>query len=82
MESFAVPKGQKQRVLMYLENYGSITDEDARRVFGIKRLAAVVFDLKDELKETEFTVETKMERGVNRFGEPTRYARYFLRRRD
>lgn len=72
-ESIAVPKGQKARVMMYLMRFGSITPLDAMREFGIMRLAAVIFELRDD-----YEIETKMEESMNRFGEPVQYARYTL----
>ena len=68
-----VPKGQKARVLHYLDVFGSITPLDALREFGILRLAAVIFELRKD-----YLIETKMEESTNRFDEPVQYARYTL----
>lgn len=70
-------KTQKQRVLDYIEQFGSISSLEAFQDLGITRLSAVVFDLKEDGHE----FDTKIERGKNRFGERTNYARYSLRSR-
>ena len=72
-ESISIPKGQKARVLHYLDIFGSITPLDALREFGILRLAAVIFELRKE-----YIIETRMEESTNRFDEPVQYARYTL----
>lgn len=68
-----IPRGQKARVLLYLMRYGSITPLDAMREFGIMRLAAVIFELREE-----WSIVTEMEQSVNRFDEQVQYARYRL----
>lgn len=66
---------QKQKVIRHLETYGSITPLDAFRDYGIMRLAAVIFKLKEE----GFNINSEMiTRYVNRFGEPINYAKYTL----
>ena len=65
---------QKEMVLKYMQDFGSITQADAFTDLGIGRLAARISDLKrDGLK-----IITEMESGRNRYGKPTRYARYKL----
>lgn len=66
---------RKQRVLEYLERFGSISSWEAFRGLGVTRLSAVIFDLKAE----GYEFDTVTEKGVNRFGEKTRYARYSLK---
>lgn len=63
---------QKQRVLDYIEEFGSISSLEAFADLGITRLSAVIFDLKEE----GYRFKTETERGRNRFGEKTSYARY------
>lgn len=65
---------QRERILRYMHENGSITDSDARNDLGCTRLAARI----GEIKDTGVKVIKTMERGQNRFGEPTRYARYRL----
>ena len=66
---------QNGRIIGYIMRNGSITQLDAMRDLGIMRLGARVFDL----KERGYNIETVMVWGTNRFGEPTRYARYYLK---
>lgn len=65
---------QNSRVLDYIERCGSITQMDATKDLDVMRLAARIADL----KEKGVKIETVMVDGVNRFGEPTKYARYYL----
>lgn len=67
---------QKQRVLDYIKEFGSISSLEAFQDLGITRLSAVIFDL----KELGYEFDTKTERGKNRFGERTSYARYSLKK--
>lgn len=63
---------QKQMVLDYIREFGSITPLDAFKDLGVTRLAAVIF----ELKEDGHCIHTERQHGKNRFGHDTRYARY------
>ena len=63
---------QKKMVLDYIREFGSITPLDGFRYLGVTRLAAVIF----ELKEDGHDIHTERERGKNRYGHPTMYARY------
>ena len=59
-------------VLQHLNTYGSITPLEAMENYGVMRLAAVIYTLK-ELGEP---IKTEMVNGKNRYGKPVRYARY------
>ena len=63
---------QSQRILRHLEDYGSITQMDAIRDYGIMRLASRVNDLRRE----GHPIITEVVEGRNRYGEKTRWARY------
>lgn len=63
---------QKQMVLDYIREFGSITPLDAFKDLGVTRLAAVVFELKDNGHD----IHMERERSKNRYGQPTRFARY------
>ena len=65
---------QNQKVLQHMQKWGSITARDAYECYGIMRLGARV----DDLKHMGHRISTEMEKGENRYGEPTRYARYRL----
>ena len=65
---------QKDRIVKWLEDYGSITSWDAYRELGITQLGARVFELKElGYKFSKETVRTK-----NRYGYPTHYDIYRL----
>ena len=65
---------QKERILRHLEDYGSITSLEAVNEYGIMRLASRINDLKKD----GYPIVKKMERGKNRYEEPTSYARYSI----
>ena len=67
---------QENMILEYLKTHRGITQAEAFDAFGCSRLGARMYDL----KARGFKVETILEDGVNRFGRPTRYARYFVTR--
>ncbi len=68
--------GQKERVLDYLERYGTITSFEAFRDLGVTRLSAIIYRLRDDGHQ----IKTKDEFATNRFGERTHYARYEIKR--
>ena len=64
---------QKEMVLNYIADFGSITPMEAFSDLGITKLATVVSNLR--LKDgKQFKIQ--MEKSKNRYGKPTRYARY------
>ena len=63
---------QSQRILRHLEDYGSITQMDAIRDYGIMRLASRVNDLRRE----GHPIITEVVEGRNRYGEKCHWARY------
>ena len=65
---------QTELVLMYLEQYGTITPVDAMREFGIMRLASRISDL----KRAGFDIKSRMKQSTNRFGKPVHYAEYYV----
>lgn len=67
--------GQKERVLEYLEENGSITSMEAFSKIGVTRLSAVIFELKRKGYEFDKVTETRK----NRFGEKTSYTKYSLK---
>ena len=65
---------QKERVLKYIQDFGSITTWQAIQDLGVTRLSAKIFDLKkDGYMFITDTISTK-----NRYGEPVHYAKYRL----
>ncbi len=65
---------QKEKVIRHLTESGNITPLDAFREYGIMRLSAIIFNLKEE----GFIFETEIETSVNRFKEKCKFARYTL----
>lgn len=63
---------QKKMVLDYIREFGSITPLDAFKDLGVTRLAAVIF----ELKEDGHDIHKEREHALNRYGQNVRYARY------
>lgn len=66
---------QKGRIIRYCEVHGSITGLEAVENLGIMRLPARIMEIKED---GEHKVTTIWEDGVNRWGDKTRYARYFI----
>lgn len=65
---------QRQRIINYIREFGSITSLDAYKDLGITQLATRV----KELKEQGYEFETKWENSKNRYGERVDYKRYYL----
>ena len=65
----------KNRVLAYLREHGSITPLEALDGFGCMRLGARVWDLRHD----GHNIVTEIIQGVDRHGEPARFARYTLK---
>lgn len=66
---------QTERVIKHLKEYGSITPLEAIREYGITRLGARIWDLRD----LGYDIETQTETSKNRFGDKTSYAKYVLK---
>lgn len=67
---------QKQRVLEYIERFGSISSMEAFKDLGVTRLSDVIFRLKKDGYEFDKVNETRK----NRFGEKASFARYSLKK--
>ncbi len=65
---------QSERIIRHLNEYGSITPLEALSEYGIMRLASRISDL----RTCGYDIKREMVDGRNRYGEPTRYARYTL----
>ena len=68
-------KSQKERVLQYIRDYGSITTFEAFQQLGVTRLASRISDLCDD----GYDFVRKQESSLNRYGDPVFYTRYSLR---
>ena len=63
---------QKQRVIKYIKDFGSITTFQAYSDLGVTRLSAVMYNIKkDGIK-----VKTETGKAKNRYGDSTCFARY------
>lgn len=67
-------QNQCHLVMAHLKANGFITDREAYDVYGIRRLAAVIWTL----KHTGNNIVSEMKTGVNRFGKTVRFAEYRL----
>lgn len=65
---------QKERIINYIKEFGSITSLDAYKDLGITQLGARI----DGLKKDGYVFKTEWESGKNRFGDKTDYKRYYL----
>lgn len=63
---------QKQRVIDYIQEFGSISSWEAYADLGITQLGARI----DQLKKDGYEFETEWESKKNRYGDNTTYKRY------
>ena len=65
---------QQQRILNYMNDFGSISPMEAFRDLGITKLATRV----SEMTRAGYAITRKMETAQNRYGDTVRYMRYRL----
>ncbi len=65
---------QRQRIINYIREFGSITSLEAYKELGITQLATRI----KELKEQGYEFKTKMESSKNRYNESVSFKRYYL----
>lgn len=65
---------QNERILEYIEEFGSITQLEALRDLGVMRLASRVSDLRSK----GYNIVSKTEAVKNRYGESCHIKRYSL----
>lgn len=65
---------QKQRIINYIREFGSISSWEAYSDLGITQLGARI----DQLKKEGYEFKTEWVSNTNRFGEKTDYKRYYL----
>lgn len=63
---------QKQRIAKYLDDFGTITPMEAFHDLGITKLATRI----SEMKKDGYKFQTEMIHSKDRYGKPTRYAKY------
>ena len=66
---------QTQKILQYLENFGSISSYEAVVELGITQLAARLRNLEDD----GYVFNRETIKGKNRLGEDARYIKYSLK---
>ena len=69
---------QKQRIIKYIQDFGSITSLEAMKDLGITQLGARI----DGLQKDGYSFKKVWERSKNRYGEPVDYKRYSLEVRN
>lgn len=62
-------------VLKHLKEHGSLSSLEAMNEYGIMRLGARIWDLRD----LGYDIETQTRQSINRYGVKTSYANYVLR---
>lgn len=75
MDKNKKPK-QTLRVLDYIEEFGSITSREAMNDLGIWRLASRISDL----KSLGYVIDSEFTTVYNRFNEPCRIKKYFIKK--
>lgn len=65
---------QKELILKYIADFGSITSYQAYLDLGITQLGARI----KELKEKGYVFGTTPQKKKNRYGKPVRYVKYYL----
>ena len=65
---------QKELILQYIADFGSITSYQAYADLGVTQLGTRI----KELKELGFAFKTEPQKGKNRYGKPTHYVKYYL----
>lgn len=68
-------RGSKVAILNYMKEHNGITSKEAFEHFGVTRLAACIFDL----RQKGYLIDTLMLETVTRFDEPTKYAKYIFK---
>ena len=64
---------QRERIIRYIEDFGSITPAEAVEQLGCYKLATRVSEI---IREGSFPIRKEMETAKNRYDETVRYMRY------
>lgn len=65
---------QKDRIINYIREFGSISSWEAYSELGITQLGARI----DQLKKEGYEFKTEWESRKNRYGEDVQFKRYYL----
>lgn len=66
---------QTERILKYINDFGSITSLQAMQDLGVMRLASRITDL----KQAGYEIDSEYVHSKNRYGEPMKYKRYYMK---
>lgn len=77
-ETIIAKMPQTVKVRNHLLRYGSITSQEAWRLYGITRLADVIYKLRFK-RHPLLDIETDMQYERDRHGQPIQYGRYILK---
>lgn len=67
---------QEQVLLNHFAKHKTITSMDAFKLYGITRLSAKIYNL----RERGYEIDMVWEEGINRFGNPVKWGRFFLKK--
>lgn len=65
---------QKDRIINYIRQFGSITSWEAIQLYKATRLSAIIFNLRKQ----GFLITDVWQESINKEGEKSRYVRYVL----
>lgn len=63
---------QNQRILKYMDDFGSISTLEAFKELGVTRLASRIHEI-----SKAYPIKKQTETSMNRYGEPVHYTRYY-----
>ncbi len=69
---------QNDRIIQYMDEFGSITQMQALSDLGIMRLASRIHDL----REMGHPIKKRMIESKNRYGEHVSFAEYYMEREE
>ena len=73
MEQKTMKQTQKDRILQYMKDFGSITRLQAFTDLGVQELPQRIHELRKE-----YVIGDEIVNAKNRYGEPVQFKRYFL----
>lgn len=68
------PSSQEKIVLWHMTQHKTISSKEAFELYGITRLSAKIYNLRDE----GYKIGMVWRESVNRYGHPCRYGEYFI----
>jgi len=77
-ETILATMPQTVKVRNHLIRHGSITSQEAWRLYGITRLADVIYKIKHK-RYPRMDVDTEMVYGRDRYNKPTQYGKYIFK---